>query len=752
MATRWAGTGELIGMSEEHILGLSAAFASSGIRAELGGTNIQKLMLEINSAVLSGGDSLANFAQVAGVSADEFSSTWGTAPEEALLMFFRGIGDVNAAGKDVVPVLESLGLTGSEMARVVLAAAVNYDVMAESVEIANSAWAENSALATEAALRFGTLESLFVFMKSHIKEIGISFGEVLAPMIRKAVDMLLPMLRGVIDFIREHPKLMQVLAVLGPAFLVLGGAIGAVAAAMAVLSFVSLPILAAIAAVVAGVIGLTILMATQWETAGPIVEERTHGIRDAWDEAAESWRALIGSGDEIEDKVAERFNLWKWMAEDIAATFSLLLAPIQLVGEAVSSVLDVVMLAEEQTWARAERRMARVLRRQGLEGVELRQFMAENPDITEDVVADRGKPLESAAFRSAREEMMELLGVHTTQGLSDVMPTLTPEALGGEESETFKEFTRIMESMQEAAREQGVWGDDVDLGPDSPLDQLRINQVLKKVAADEAERPAGFDGVLPGKVDIGAEIADWREERAVAAAPTQEDVDATVAAARWDVDATATAATAAARAEAEGRATVGGAAPDVLQTPTIQLGELQLPPEVTEAMRVAQEAGASLGGIQAAAQAAASSAGIDITGGDMAGLMSQFAAMQEEYGTPGKEPGGVTLDEAAERELTLGDVAGLRIQTAIIEQLVIARSPVPIEMVLQTVPGEPEAVQFTDAGLAGTELPDVLVEPSPTEVLPGEVLPGAEPPDVLVEPASGGGCVHRGVPGRNRNG
>ena len=255
--------------------------------------------------------------------------------------------------------------------------------------------------------------------------------------------------------------------------------------------------------------------------------------------------------------------------------------------------------------------------------------------------------------------------------------------------------------------------------------------------------------MLPGKVDIGAEIADWREERAVAAAPTQEDVDATVAAARRDVDATATAATAAARAEAEGRATVGGAAPDVLQTPTIQLGEMQLPPQVVEAMRVAQEAGASLGGIQAAAQAAASSAGIDITGGDMAGLMSQFAAMQEEYGTPGKGPGGVTLDEAGERELTLGDVAGLRIQTAIIEQLVIARSPVPIEMVLQTVPDVPGAVEFTDAGLAaagvpdvlveppGAIPPDVLVEPSPTEVLPGEVLPSAEPPDVLIEPPAG---------------
>ena len=67
-------------------------------------------------------------------------------------------------------------------------------------------------------------------------------------------------------------------------------------------------------------------------------------------------------------------------------------------------------------------------------------------------------------------------------------------------------------------------------------------------------------------------------------------------------------------------------------------------------------------------------------------------------------PGGdVTLAESQERELTLRDVAGLRIQTAIIEQLIVTSSPVPIETVLQTIPGEDGAVAFTAAGLAALE-------------------------------------------------
>ena len=189
-------------------------------------------------------------------------------------------------------------------------------------------------------------------------------------------------------------------------------------------------------------------------------------------------------------------------------------------------------------------------------------------------------------------------------------------------------------------------------------------------------------------VDIGEKVGDWlcrkggrvpvrrlQHGRTRIAAAQEQAREATQAA----MDQASADAAAATTAEGE---TVAAATP---ATPSVSVAGFELPPEFVEYLQGLIAGGASSGDIQAALH----EKGVPVAGEDMVSLFQQMipgvTPAEGEATTTG--PGGdVTLAEAQERELTLRDVAGLRIQTAIIEQLIVTSSPVPIETVLQTIP------------------------------------------------------------------
>ena len=98
--SRVAGTGNLLGLNNAQVMGLSATMASLGINAEAGGSAMSRTLQAINAAVLSGGDELTRFAQAAGVSAQAFADTWRGDPLAALDQLLAGVSRVNASGGD----------------------------------------------------------------------------------------------------------------------------------------------------------------------------------------------------------------------------------------------------------------------------------------------------------------------------------------------------------------------------------------------------------------------------------------------------------------------------------------------------------------------------------------------------------------------------------------------------------------------------------------------------------------------------
>src|SRR5699024_3114391 len=74
--TRLAGTGNQVGLTEAEIMGLAAAMSSVGIEAEAGGSAMSTTLKKINSAVVGSSEKIKDFEQnisgATGITAAEF--------------------------------------------------------------------------------------------------------------------------------------------------------------------------------------------------------------------------------------------------------------------------------------------------------------------------------------------------------------------------------------------------------------------------------------------------------------------------------------------------------------------------------------------------------------------------------------------------------------------------------------------------------------------------------------------------------
>jgi TP901 family phage tail tape measure protein len=184
MAQRIAGAGKLVGASEADVLALSNTLASMGVNAELGGGVSTRALLKMYSAVESGGPKLDAFAKTAGKSSEEFAKAFRESPVAALDMVTKGLSRTKAEGGNVVAVLGTLGLKGTEEMQVMLALAGAGDLLSDSLKLGSKAWEENTALINEASKRYETTESKVKIAWNNIKDAAIDAGAVMLPVIQ----------------------------------------------------------------------------------------------------------------------------------------------------------------------------------------------------------------------------------------------------------------------------------------------------------------------------------------------------------------------------------------------------------------------------------------------------------------------------------------------------------------------------------------------------------------------------------------
>ena len=230
MGLRIAGAGKQIGLTEDQILAVAAGLSSVGIEAEAGGAAISKVMIDMAAQVEKGGKKLDLFSAIAGV---DFKKAFQEDAAGALQKFITGLGDTERTGVSTLSALEALGMTEVRMRDALLRASGAGDLLNKTLDTGKTAWEENTALTKEAEQRYKTFESKAKILWSTVKDVAITLGTSLMPVLQDMMESLKPVIERVARWAEGFaglPKPIQMIALgvaglaaaLGPVLLVVG--------------------------------------------------------------------------------------------------------------------------------------------------------------------------------------------------------------------------------------------------------------------------------------------------------------------------------------------------------------------------------------------------------------------------------------------------------------------------------------------------------------------------------------------------
>ena len=226
MGMNLAAAGTQVGMSQSQIMALATALSSVGLEAEAGGTAFSKVMVNMQLAVEKGGDSLNDFATVAGMSSSQFQKAFKEDATNAIMKFVEGLSKSGERGKSAIKVLDDMGITETRLRDALLRSANASEVMSSAIELGNEAWNDNTALANEANKRYQTLDSRLEMTKNKIINVATSAGDKLTPSFNKALDKVDALVEKFGNLneeeIKNILKTAALVAAIGPAIKILG--------------------------------------------------------------------------------------------------------------------------------------------------------------------------------------------------------------------------------------------------------------------------------------------------------------------------------------------------------------------------------------------------------------------------------------------------------------------------------------------------------------------------------------------------
>lgn len=197
------------GWDPADILGYSAALSALGVRAELGGTNLIKTVNEMTTAVALGGPKLAGFAEVAGVTAEQFKELAGQDSQAAFQKFITGLANLDADQQIIQ--LNKLGVTSVEQISLLQRMAGGLDTVTMGLNLAADGWEGNNAAMKEAAAKADTSAGKIEHLKNNLNDLGVEVGNFLMPVIDVAVTVTAQAVQAGTDIFREARKLGETL-------------------------------------------------------------------------------------------------------------------------------------------------------------------------------------------------------------------------------------------------------------------------------------------------------------------------------------------------------------------------------------------------------------------------------------------------------------------------------------------------------------------------------------------------------------
>lgn len=188
IATQISSMGKFAGLTADQVVGLSGALASTGTQPELARGTITRLFTKMSVAVSAGGDALTKFAQVSGVSADQFKAAWGT--DQFASVFQKFLQGIEGSGQNAVQVLKDVGISSVRDVPALTRLAGAQAVVNSAFSDAATGYKDGTELGKQYAITAGTVSAKLTELGNTIQAIlANSAGGLLAPL-AGTIDML----------------------------------------------------------------------------------------------------------------------------------------------------------------------------------------------------------------------------------------------------------------------------------------------------------------------------------------------------------------------------------------------------------------------------------------------------------------------------------------------------------------------------------------------------------------------------------
>jgi TP901 family phage tail tape measure protein len=184
-------------------IGLATALGSLGIAPEAARGSIIRSFAAINAAISAGGANLQAYANIAGMTAEQFASTWQDNGARAFDALLKGLQAASDDGQNLDTVLRGLGVRNVRDIQTLQKLGDNYDVYAQSIKDANQAFEEGSFLSQSYGVIQETVSAKLGVLQNQINNLLAGLGESTTGPVKIALDLIGALLTALQEFSRN---------------------------------------------------------------------------------------------------------------------------------------------------------------------------------------------------------------------------------------------------------------------------------------------------------------------------------------------------------------------------------------------------------------------------------------------------------------------------------------------------------------------------------------------------------------------
>lgn len=198
-ASRLGGVGSQAGLTVQQIMAYAAVLDSNNAALEASATALSQVVVRIYQQP-------AKYAKVAGLNVAQFTKLVKSDMNAALLEFLSALD--RAGGMDnLSPMFKDMGENGARAIAALSTLAGHIGEVRDQQKEANKAFAEATSIDNEFEVQNTTVQASLEKARNHVRELAISLGEKLQPVMRLCISsstIALKTLSVLVDFIVKH--------------------------------------------------------------------------------------------------------------------------------------------------------------------------------------------------------------------------------------------------------------------------------------------------------------------------------------------------------------------------------------------------------------------------------------------------------------------------------------------------------------------------------------------------------------------